>query len=296
MSGFLDQMAASSAVRCTAAAALRPLAEVRAAALARAPAPPLQLEGRFDVIAELKLRSPALGKLGDLPQADALEQRVVAYAQGGAVAVSVLTEPDRFDGSLVHLQRAVAVLDPLGVPAMRKDFLVAPYQLYEARAAGAGGVLLIVRMLPRAVLEQMLAVAAALGLWVLLEAFDEADILVMNEIAAAHAAWRGQQGSAAATLLLGVNSRDLQTLQVVPDRLLTMAHGLPAQWPRVAESGVGSAAQAAALAQAGWTVGLVGTALMAAGAQDVREATRLLQQMLSQARQIAAPALSATPP
>ena len=144
MSGFLDQMAASSTARYAAALAAVPLAEVRAAALARAPAPPLRLDGRFDLIAELKLRSPALGQLGTLQQDDALEQHVAAYARGGAAAVSVLTEPDRFDGSLEHLRRAVAVLDPLGVPAMRKDFLVAPYQLYEARATGAGGALLIV--------------------------------------------------------------------------------------------------------------------------------------------------------
>ncbi|MEY4376511.1 MAG: hypothetical protein RJB26_1061, partial [Pseudomonadota bacterium] len=230
MSGFLDQMAASSSARYAAALATAPLAEVRAAALARAPAPALRLDGRFDLIAEMKLRSPALGQLGTLQQDDALEQRVAAYARGGAAAVSVLTEPDRFDGSLEHLRRAVAVLDPLGVPAMRKDFLVAPYQLYEARAAGAGGALLIVRMLAPAVLEEMLDVAAELGLWILLEAFDEADIAVMNELVARR---RTQEG-----LLLGVNSRDLQTLQVVPERLLTMAHLLPAHLPRVAESGV----------------------------------------------------------
>jgi indole-3-glycerol phosphate synthase len=273
VSGFLDQMAASSTARYAAALAAVPLAEVRAAALARAPAPPLRLDGCFDLIAELKLRSPALGQLGTLQQDDALEQRVAAYARGGAAAVSVLTEPDRFDGSLDHLRRAVAVLNPLGVPAMRKDFLVAPYQLYEARAAGAGGALLIVRMLPAAVLEEMLDVAAELGLWILLEAFDEADIAVMNALVARRQTQKG--------LLLGVNSRDLQTLQVVPERLLTMAGLLPAHLPRVAESGVGNAADAAAMARAGWTMALVGTALMSATAG----AEPLAQAMLAAARE-----------
>jgi indole-3-glycerol phosphate synthase len=278
MSGFLDRMAASSAVRCAAAEARLPLAEVKAAAFARPPAPPLRLEGRFDLIAELKLRSPALGQLGQLPQDDALERRVAAYARGGAAAVSVLTEPDRFDGSLEHLERAVVVLDGLGVPAMRKDFLVAPYQLYEARAAGAGGVLLIVRMLSRTALEEMLDVAGALGLWVLLEAFDEADIAVMNAVVARRPIGEG--------LLLGVNSRDLQTLQVVPERLLTLAAQLPSHLPRVAESGVGSAADAASMASAGWTMALVGTALMTAGAEDPAAAERLASEMLAAGRSV----------
>lgn len=283
MSGFLDQMAASSAARSAAAEALLPLAAAREAALARAPAPRLRLDGRFDLIAELKLRSPALGQLAATPQGDALEQRVAAYAAGGAAAVSVLTEPDRFDGSLDHLRRAVAVLDPLGVPAMRKDFLVSPYQLYEARAAGAGGVLLIVRMLAPAQLEAMLDVAASLGLWVLLEAFDEADIAVMNALAVPRAA-RGE------TLLLGVNSRDLQTLQVVPERLLPMAGLLPAALPRVAESGVATPDDAAAMAAAGWTMALVGTALMSAGAEDLAKATHLARAMLARGRSAGAAA------
>ena len=76
-----------------------------------------------------------------------LTTRVAAYARAGATAVSVLTEPERFDGNLAHLAEAAATLAPLGVPVLRKDFLVDPYQLFEARAAGAGGVLLIARML-----------------------------------------------------------------------------------------------------------------------------------------------------
>src|SRR6267154_2595268 len=97
-------------------------------------------------------------------------------AHDGAAAVSVLTEPSRFDGSLEHLRQASQVLAPLGAPAMRKDFLVDPYQILEARAAGAGGVLVILRMLPHRRIGELLNVAAEHGLFVLLEAFDEADL------------------------------------------------------------------------------------------------------------------------
>ena len=126
------------------------------AAREHAPAgPPLRLSpAGFDVIAELKLRSPAAGVLGD--ESEDWLGRIAAYARGGAAAVSVLTEPSRFDGSLEHLRQAAQVLAPLGVPAMRKDFLVDPYQVLEARAAGAGGVLVILRMLPRARIDELL--------------------------------------------------------------------------------------------------------------------------------------------
>lgn len=254
MSGFLDQMAASSAARVAAARARQSDADVRARAFDTAPAPRLKLStAGFDLIAELKLRSPAQGVLG--ANADALEQRVTAYARGGAAAISVLTEPERFDGDLAHLERAARALAPLGVPAMRKDFLVDARQLHEARVHGAGGALLIIRMLERARLVEMLDCAAELGLFVLLEAFDAADV------AAAHALVRGWRGRPD-DCLVGVNSRNLQTLQVVPDSLDALARTLPARYPRVAESGLATPADAARLARAGYSMALVGTALM----------------------------------
>ncbi len=104
--------------------------------------PPLKLNpAGFDVIAELKLRSPAAGALRSANED--IAARVTSYANGGAAAVSVLTEPFRFDGSMAHLAKASQILAPLGVPTMRKDFLVDPYQIMEARALGAGGVLVI---------------------------------------------------------------------------------------------------------------------------------------------------------
>src|SRR5258706_11873794 len=153
MSGFLDDMARSSALRVTQAKARESPAELQWRAKAAPVSAPLRLSNAgFDVIAELKLKSPAAGALSE-PSDDWLK-RVVDYARGGAAAVSVLTEPSRFDGSLEHLRQAAQVLAPLGVPAMRKDFLVDSYQVLEARAAGAGGGLVFLLMLARRRFEE----------------------------------------------------------------------------------------------------------------------------------------------
>src|ERR1700722_87842 len=148
MSGFLDDMARSSAARVAQALRQESLSALEQRARRTPPGARLRLSGMgFDVIAELKLRSPAAGQLGDESQ-DWLG-RIAAYARGGAAAGSGLTEPSRFDGSLEHLRQAALVLAPLHVPAMRKDFLVDPYQVLEARAAGAAGIFVILRMLSR---------------------------------------------------------------------------------------------------------------------------------------------------
>lgn len=271
MSGFLDRMAAASGVRLEEARARQPLADLRARALATPPPPPLQLHDRFSLIAEFKRRSPALGRLGD----DDLEKRVTAYAQGGAAAVSVLTEPSQFHGSLGHLTTAAAVLTPIGVPVMRKDFLVDPYQLYEARAAGASGALLIVRMLSRDTLREMLACARELNLFVLVEAFDAQDIepatagirrgcpLASRELYAPLGDTHRHLGRGA-PVLLGVNSRDLQTLEVVSGRFREMASLLPPGVLRVAESGITTPDDCAEVARDGYKLALVGSALMTA--------------------------------
>jgi indole-3-glycerol phosphate synthase len=253
VSSFLDDMAQASRARVQAARRTRPEAALAGEARETPPPPALRLDpAGFDLIAELKLRSPAAGELG-APHAD-LSARVTAYAQGGAAAVSVLTEPSRFDGALDHLRGAARTLAPLAVPVMRKDFLVEPYQLLEARAAGAGGVLVIVRLLPRGELDALLACAAALGLFVLLEAFDERDIELMHELIDAH---RGPN-----QLLAGVNCRDLATLELAPQRLVQLAPLLPVRVPRVAESGVTTAADARRAAAHGYSLALVGSALM----------------------------------
>jgi indole-3-glycerol phosphate synthase len=184
--------------------------------------------------------------------------------------VSVLTEPTRFDGSLDHLRAATRALAPLRVPAMRKDFLVDAYQVIEARMAGAGGVLAILRMLSEPELETLVQQARALELFVLLEAFDERDLERLHGVLAR----LGGTG-----LLAGVNSRDLVTLQVVPARLEQLARHLPTGIPRVAESGVATAADARRVAEAGYDLALVGSALM-----NGDDPAALASAMLSAAR------------
>jgi len=245
-------MAAASRERVRAARAACSQPELLARAMDTPSPPRLRLQrGGFDLIAELKLRSPAIGQLKD--RNEDVAARVTTYARGGAAAVSVLTEPTRFDGSLDHLRTAAQALLPLAVPAMRKDFLVDAYQVIEARLAGAGGVLAILRMLSEPELEALIGQARALELFVLLEAFDEPDLERLQEVLAR---------SGGAGLLAGVNSRDLVTLQVVPSRLEQLARWLPPGIPRVAESGVASAADARRVAEAGYDLALVGSALM----------------------------------
>lgn len=264
--GLLSDMVRSSAARVAAARESMPDAALREAALAMSAPPRLVLApDGFDVIAELKLRSPSMGDLS-ATTIDPL-RRLEAYAEGGAAVCSILTEPTRFDGELEHLQRAVDVLGPYGVPAMRKDFLVDPYQVLEARAYGASGVLLIVRMLPRPRLTEMLDCAAELGLFVLLEAFDAADLAIAQAVAAERAG-RDEQ------VLIGLNCRDLETLAIDASRFEALRDRLPSGWPSVAESGVQSPADAARVAALGYRVALVGTSLMQRA--DPREAVREL--------------------
>jgi indole-3-glycerol phosphate synthase len=138
---------------------------------------------------------------------------------------------------------------------MRKDFLVDPYQVLEARAHGAGGVLLIVRMVTRARLVAMLDEAAAQGLFVLLEAFDADDLRVARSLANERRGRREQ-------VLMGLNCRDLQSLQIDFERFERLRDELPTEWPAVAESGVTSPADAARVARLGYQLALVGTSLM----------------------------------
>jgi len=273
MSGFLDDMARFSALRVTQATARESLAALERRAKSAPPSPRLRLSNAgFDVIAELKLRSPAAGVLSE--QGEDWLGRVAQYALGGAAAVSVLTEPSRFDGSLEHLRQAALALAPLGVPAMRKDFLVDPYQVLEARAAGAGGVLVIVRMLSRSQMSQLLDAAAEHGMFVLLEAFDAADLATVKDLLTSRRATE-----AAADLLVGINCRDLATLEVVQERFDALAPQLPGDWPAVAESGVATAADALRMRRLGYRLALIGTALMGCD-----EPAKLLGEILAATR------------
>jgi indole-3-glycerol phosphate synthase len=269
---FLAAMAASSQARSVAAQARIPARELRARIADLPPAPRLRLGG-FDLIAEVKLRSPAVGLLKAASEEE-VSARVTAYARAGAAAVSILTEPSRFDGSLADLEKGARALQPLSVPAMRKDFLVDGYQVLEGRAAGAGGVLAIVRMMDRAALEALVDTALELDMFVLLEAFDEGDIEIARALVEARTAHR-------ALLLVGVNSRDLVTLEVVPGRLDALAASLPRDVKRVAESGVATADDAARMARSGYDLALVGSALMSAA-----HPAALVREMLAAGRRV----------
>ncbi|MEO0422680.1 MAG: indole-3-glycerol-phosphate synthase [Pseudomonadota bacterium] len=272
---FLHTMAQASAARVVEARAALDEATLRERAFSSPPPPRLRMhDDGFDIIAEIKLTSPAAGVLASADTA--IGERALAYAGAGAAAVSVLTEPTRFDGHLEHLREAAAALASTPTVAMRKDFLVDAYQLYEARLAGAGGALLIVRMLDDARLRELLDVAAECGLFVLLEAFDEDDLqraapLLSNPAAAD-----------APPVLLGLNSRDLRTLAVDEGRFARCIDAFPSGVPAVAESGLESLADVARIAGLGYRWALIGSALM----RDASPAV-MLRQMLDAGRHAA---------
>jgi indole-3-glycerol phosphate synthase len=272
MSSLLAEMTQASLARVEEAKSRESEQELWARGCAAPPAPRLKLcpEG-FDVIAEYKLHSPSAGDLS--AHTSDIETRVTAYAQGGACAVSVLTEPQRFGGTLLHLEQAAKVLAPLKVPAMRKDFLVDPYQVMEARAAGAGGVLVIVRMLDRSRITALLDCAAMLKMFALIETFDAADLEVTREVLAARKAHDEQ-------MLVGVNCRDLDTLSVNLSRLGELADHLPPGFSHVAESGVDSNENVKTVVDHGYHVALIGTTLM--NSNDPR---KLLGEMLAAGRE-----------
>lgn len=248
---FLARMAEASRERVRAARARESEAALERRALAQPPAPALRLD-TFDVIAELKLRSPAAGTLA----ASDFDPRaqLASYVRGGAAAVSVLTEPTEFKGELAHLAAAAAALAPERRPAMRKDFLVDAYQVLEARAAGAGGVLVILAMLDDAAVGELVDCAQRYGMFVLLEAFDRADL----ERLAAYDRPQPQRPP----VLAGVNCRDLRDLQVRFGRFAELAPLLPRHLAAVAESGIASRADIEAVAAANYRLALIGSALM----------------------------------
>jgi indole-3-glycerol phosphate synthase len=247
MSDFLQSMAILSAERAAAVTRRFVSADFDK------PVSPLALDD-FDVIAEIKDRSPAEGELAT-PDRDRATQ-ASCYAAGGAAAISVLTEPSKFAGSLEHLEEVVATVP--GTPVMRKDFLLEPVQVLEARAAGASGVLLIVTMLSDSKLREMLDIAYEHKLFVLLESFDADDLARASRLLDNP---KDHDRAESAQLLYGINTRNLRTLHVDPDRLKNLAPSLP-QAHCVAESGLHDADDAATVAGFGYTLALVGTALM----------------------------------
>ncbi len=195
------------------------------------------------VIAEVKRRSPSRGDLA--PALDPVG-RVQAYAAGGAAAVSVLTNAEFFGGSLADLE---AVRGEVGLPVLRKDFILDSRQIWESRAAGADAVLLIVAALSDESLAELLTVGAEAGLEALVEVHDESE---------------AERALTAGALMVGVNNRDLATFEVdlaVAERLAPMVVGRAVT---VAESGIGRADHAVKMAVAGYDAILVGEALVRA--------------------------------
>lgn len=253
---FLDRMAAASRARVAIAEIDCGMAEMRRRAEQSTAPPPLILsDAGFDLVAEVKRRSPSEGSLTE-PSVLAVDQ-AQAYVSGGATALSVLTEPSEFHGSLADLSSVVATVAP--VPVMRKDFLVSPYQVLEARACGAAGVLLVAAILDRGLMQDMLDCALELGLFVLLEVFDRAHLdHCMPVLESVVPVFDGDH----CRLLLGVNCRDLRSLEINFENFAEIAPLLPTTMPWIAESGITEAKQVRTLRGLGYRLALVGTSLM----------------------------------
>lgn len=235
--------------------------DLRTRALETAPAPPLRRSAEdFDVIAEVKRHAPSVspGRRNRRREPGLPARLATAYAGAGAVAVSVLTEPLAFDGDLDDLAaaaRALALAER-PVPVMRKDFIVSPYQVFEARAAGAGGVLVISDMMDDAVSRELIDAAIETGLWILVEAFRPRQFERAVELVRV-------AGGSGLDAFVGVNSRDLRSLRVDVRCHARVAGSLPLDIPVVAESGIASAEDAARAARLGYRLALVGSALVA---------------------------------
>jgi indole-3-glycerol phosphate synthase len=225
----------------------RPLDRVRRDAAAAPPprdgAAALRRPG-LSLVAEVKRSSPSKGTLADIPDPAALAR---AYEAGGAAAISVLTEGRRFGGRLADLE---AVRAAVSVPVLRKDFVVADYQVWEARAAGADLVLLIVAALRDDELAALVALTRELGMTPLVEVHDPAE---------------AGRAVAAGADVVGVNARDLRTLDVDPATFARVAPHLPPHVVTVAESGVAGPEDAGRYAGQGADAVLVGEALVRDG-------------------------------
>lgn len=248
----LEPLASASAERARRARRRRSLEDLRRVTLGLPPgrAPQLSPSG-FDVIAEVKLASPSAGRLARSSDGASIAKRAACYAGAGACAISVLTEPERFGGALVHVG---AARRGASVAVLRKDFLVDPYQVWEARAAGADGVLLIARILDDDGLDELVIACERARAFALIEAFDAEDLERIGRAL--------ERRIPRVPVLLGVNCRDLATLEVDLSRLESLARLVPAGFPKVAESGLSLPEDARRVARAGFDLALVGTSLM----------------------------------
>lgn len=193
------------------------------------------------IIAEVKRASPSRGPLAEITDPAAL---AVSYQTGGAAAISVLTEGRRFGGSLEDLEQ---VRTAVSIPILRKDFVAEPYQVFEARAAGADLVLLIVAALDGRALRSLYALVVELGMTALVETHSADEVEQALDLGAA---------------VVGVNARDLNTFELDRDLFGRVAHGIPSGVIRIAESAVLEPADVSHYRAAGADVVLIGEALV----------------------------------
>ena len=259
--GILDRIVEKRRARVAAAMRAVPMSEVeRAANTAPPPASfhdALKSRPGIAVIAEMKRKSPSAGELD--PGLDPAG-RATMYCDADAAAISVLTEPDFFGGSNADLTAVKAVATRRDVAVLQKDFVFDPYQVYEARAAGADAVLLIIAILEPPLYRDLLQLTHGLGMAALVEVFDQPELDIALE---------------ESPRIVGVNNRNLKTLKTSLDVFADLAEKIPAGTLKVAESGMKSAADAERMGRAGAKAVLVGESLMRAGA----DAGRLVSDM-----------------
>ncbi len=247
----LEGLAAASRARARRDARLVPLADLRRTVRRLPPAPRLEAALRYAdrlaLVAEVKRASPSAGRFEAVAGGpDAVADLAARYAAAGAAAISILTEPTRFGGEDADLVAAARTDRPI----LRKDFTVDRYQVWQARALGAAAVLLIVRVLERATLRRLLEEAGEAGVDALVEVHSEAEL---------------ELALAADATLVGVNARDLGTLEVDPDRALRLLETARTSGATlVAESGLADADDLQRVADAGAHAALVGTAILRA--------------------------------
>lgn len=243
---LLEAIVAATRTRVASAVAREPQASLERRALSCSPrgsefAARLSRPDAFNIIAECKRRSPSRGVLRTAYEPVAIAR---GYEQSGAAAISVLTEPGFFDGSLRHLEE---VREAVGVPLLRKDFVVHEYQLLEARAAGADAILLIVAALDDHTLASLAAAAAALDLAALVEVHDAGEC---------------RRAIAAGATIIGVNNRNLRTLRVDLNASREVAAVLPPGVCGVTESGLKTPSDLHAMQDLGYGAFLIGERFM----------------------------------
>lgn len=258
---ILDEILAARAARVRQAKARVPIEDLERAAAKRTDfrsfRDALSADG-IRVIAEMKKASPSAGLLQSEYAPAALAQ---GYEAAGAAALSILTEEDYFQGSLDHLRQARAATR---LPVLRKDFMIEPYQVYESAASGADALLLIVAALSDAELLSMIELSRRLNMAALVEVHTE------DELARALDAGAD---------IIGVNNRDLKTLEVRLETSFRLREKIPAQCLAVAESGIKTGEDLKKLREAGFDAALIGERLMRSG-----DPGRALREMLAGAR------------